>query len=71
VDKSVIIKISLTNAFAIEVQRPASEVKSFVEQISMGGYLDPVTGQFHPPQLILRVEAAPPERFGEGWFSEN
>jgi len=71
VDKSVIIKISLTNGLAIEVQKPASEAKSFVEQVSTKGYLDPITGRFHPPESILRVEVAPPEQFGEGWFSEN
>jgi hypothetical protein len=71
VKNTVVIKIVLTNGLAIEVQMPASEARDFAERIAKDRYLDPVSGQFHPPLSILRIEVAPPEQFGEGWFSEN
>jgi hypothetical protein len=71
VKNTVVIKIILADGLAIEVQMPASEARDFAERIARDGYLDPVSGQFHSPQSILRVEVAPPEQFGEGWFSEN
>jgi hypothetical protein len=71
VDKSVTVKIALANGLVTEVQKHASEAKDFAERIVSDGYLDPVTGHFHPPQAILRIDVAPPGQFSEGWFSEN
>ena len=68
---TVVIKVILANDLAIEIEKLMGEAKSFAEQVASEGYLDPVTGQFHPPLSILRIEVAPPEQFGEGWFSDN
>ncbi len=71
VSPTVVIKIILTNGLAIEIEKSAGEAKSFAERVATDGYFDPVTGKFHPPRSILRVEVAPPRQFGEGRFSEN
>jgi hypothetical protein len=71
VDRSVDIKIVLTNGLTSGIEKSVGEARSFAERIAMDRYLDLVTGQFHPPQSILRVEVAPPEQIGEGRFSEN
>lgn len=68
---TVVIKIVLTNGLAIEIEKSVAEAKGFAERVASKGYLDPVTGKFHSSQSILRIEVAPPEQFGEGWFSEN
>ncbi len=68
---TVVIKIILANRPAIEVEKTTGEAKSLAEQVAADGYLDPVTGNLHPPESILRVEVAPSEQFGEGWFGEN
>lgn len=70
-NQAAVITIVLTNGLAIEIEKSAAETRGFVERVAKDGYLDPVTTEFHPPQSILRVEVAPSEQFGEGWFSEN
>jgi hypothetical protein len=71
VSHTVVIKVILATGLTIEIEKLVNEAKSFAEHVASEGYLNPVSGQFHPPQSILRVEVAPPGQFGEGVFSEN